>query len=166
MSLDNIDLSPILLEGLFKNSLVELETLKKSGKTTPSLSINILGNNKSRIIIIIKDANNLYLPEDQLNFLMGILGACKLTMEDVGIININNKPSTTYKTIEAELKASKIILFGVTATEIGLPLEFPIYQIQQYNNQTYIAGATLDIIKNNKEEKIKLWNCLKQVFAR
>ena len=164
MSLDNIELTAHLMEGLFKNSLIELEYVKKEHKIATTPTVNILGHNKGRIIILIKDADNLYLPENQLNFLMGILGACKLTMNDVALLNIYKK-NITYKFIETELQAEKIILFGVSAAEIGLPLEFPIYQIQQYNNQTYVAASALDDIEKNKLEKMNLWNCLKQIFV-
>ena len=164
MSLDNIELTPFLIEGLFKNSLVELEQAKKVSKSTANNGFNILGNNKSRVAIIIKDADNLYLPDDQLSFLMEILLACHLTMEDVAIVNVYNKDMVNYKFIESELKALKIILFGVSAAEIGLPLAFPKYQIQQYNDQTYVLGASLKEMKNNIPEKTNLWNCLKQIF--
>ena len=165
MSLDNIELTPFLIAELFKNTLVEIKSAKKADKTALPPAFNFLGNNKSRVAIVIYDAENIYLPDAQLNFLMVILGACKLTMEDVAIVNISNSNSITYKTIESELKAEKIILFGVTSAELGLPLEFPVYQIQQYNNQTYIASDSLMHIETNKKEKISLWNCLKQIFV-
>lgn len=165
MSLDNIQLTPFLIQELFKNSLVEFDATEPAEKSLPISSFNILGNNRSRVIIIVENDENLYLPDDQLNFLLGILSACKLTMEDVAIINIKKNKAVTYKAIELELKAEKIILFGVTPAQIGLPLEFPHYQIQQYNKQTYITAAMLPDIQDDKVEKTKLWNCLKQIFS-
>ena len=165
MSLDNIELTPFLIQELFKNCLVEMETTVKAKKIAPASSFNILGNNRAAITIIVENATHLHLPDPELNFLLGILSACKLTMEDVAIINISKNKNATYKTIELELKAGKIILFGVTAAQIGLPLEFPIYQVQHYNQQTYIAAGNLQQIESNKADKTKLWNCLKQIFT-
>ncbi len=164
MSVDNIKLTPFLIEGLFKNCLIEMDTIPVIDKPLPIPTFNILGNNRSRIAIIVNDTTNLYLPDEQLNFLLGILSACKLSMEDVAIININKNKAVTYKEVEVELKAEKIILFGVTAAQIGLPLEFPFYQIQQYNKQTYVMADMLQRIEKDKAEKTKLWNCLKQIF--
>ena len=164
MSVDNIKLTPFLIEGLFKNSLIEMDTKPAIEEPLPMATFNILGNNRSRVVIIVDDYANLYLPDEQLNFLLGILSACKLTMEDVAIVNINKNKAVTYKSIELELKADKIILFGVTAAQISLPLEFPFYQIQQYNKQTYVAAGLLQHIEKDKAEKTKLWNCLKQIF--
>ena len=111
------------------------------------------------------DDETLYLPDEQLNFLLGILSACGLTMEDVAIVNTKKNRNLTYKAIELELKGASILLFGVSAAQINLPIEFPHYQVQSFNNQTYLAAPVLQEIQNSKEEKTKLWNCLKQFFA-
>lgn len=165
MPLDNIKLTPFLLQGLFKNSLIEIESIQLKVQIQPIATFNILGNNLKRVAIIVEDADMLHLGDDQLNFLSGVLSACKLTMEDVAIINIAHNKTATYKTIEQELKAEKIILFGVKPSQIDLPIAFPPYQIQQYNKQTYIAASLLIEIQLDKAEKIKLWNCLKQIFT-
>lgn len=165
MSLDNIELTPFLIQELFKNSLVEFYGTESEKKTKVALPFNVLGNNRCRVIIIIENDETIYLPDIQLNFLLGILSACKLSMDDVAILNIKKNKTVSYKAIEMELKAEKIILFGVSAVQIELPIEFPNYQIQQYNNQTYVSAAPLSHLQNDKAEKTKLWNCLKQLFS-
>ncbi len=165
MSLDNIELTPFLIQELFKNSLVEFYDTEPEKKTKVDLPFNVLGNNRNRVIIIIENDETIYLPDTQLNFLLGILSACKLTMDDVAILNIKKNKTVSYKAIELELKAEKIILFGVSAVQIELPIEFPYYQIQQYNNQTYVNAAPLSHLQDDKAEKTKLWNCLKLLFS-
>lgn len=164
MSLNNIALAPLLINELFKNCLVEFKVKKLSESILPVSSFNILGNNKKKIIIIVENDDTLYLPDDQLSFLLCILSACKLTMDDVAIINLKKNKAISYKAIELDLKAEKIILFGVSPSQIKLPMEFPLYQVQPYNNQTYIMATILSHIQNDKVEKTKLWNCLKQIF--
>ena len=165
MSLDNIQLPAFLIQELYKNSLVKFESPGPVQKIEVKSSINILGNNRSKVIIVVENNEAAFLPDNQLNFLLGILSACKLTMEDVAIINIYINKAITYKAILLELKAEKIILFGVKPAQLNLPVEFPSYQIQQYNNQTYVTAAMLADIESDKTEKTKLWNCLKQIFA-
>ena len=164
MPLDNIQLTPFLIEGLFKKSLIAIEILQPQALIQSISTFNILGKNLKRVALIVENPEELHLADDQLNFLLGVLSACKLTMEDVAIINIAKNTDANYKTIESELKAENIILFGVKPSQIDLPLEFPLYQVQQYNKQTYIAAVALDTIKIDKIEKTKLWNCLKQIF--
>lgn len=165
MSLDNIELPPIVLQGLFKHSLVFLEKEEKSVDGSASKEFSTLGNNRKHIVIMVADANTLYLPDEQLNFLLGILAACDLTMEDVAILNIKKNKSVTYKTVSDELSPEKLFLFGVKPAEIGLPLDFPNYQVQRYNNQTYLSAPLLSKFQDDKAEKTRLWNCLKQIFG-
>lgn len=164
MSLDNIQLPPIVLQELFKHSLIDYKTEKKSEEKPVLKGFSTLGNNRSHILIIVESDKTLYLPDEQLNFLLGILAACNLTMEDVAILNINQNKTVTYKSLTNELKSEKVFLFGVNPVQIELPLDFPNYQIQQYNNQTYLTAPTLSQFQDNKAEKTKLWNCLKQIF--
>ena len=58
-----------------------------------------------------------------------------------------------------------IFLFGLDVSELALPLQFPHYQVQQFNNQVYLSSASLIELQANKEEKMRLWNCLKKIFA-
>lgn len=164
MSIDNIKLTAFLIQQFYKNSLIEFDAKDQIEKSLPVSSFNILGNNCRRVIIIVENDETLYLPDTQLNFLLGILLACKLTMKDVAIMNLKENKTLTYKAMEVELKAEKIILFGVSPAQIELPFDFPLYQIQQYNKQTYITAAMLTDIQDNKAEKTKLWNCLKRIF--
>jgi hypothetical protein len=161
MSLNNIQLPPFVLKDLFKHSLIDLKTEEKTSPKT----FTTLGNNSKYILILVVSDETLYLPDDQLNFLMGILNACTLTMEDVAILNIKKNKSATYKTLSEELKPEKIFLFGIQPNDIALPIDFPNYQVQQYNNQIYLTAPILSQLQNDKGEKIKLWNCMKQIFS-
>lgn len=165
MSLDNIQLPAIVLQDLFKNSLIDLNDGKASAQVAEVTAFAYLGKNEKRIAIIVNDTNTIYLPDEELNFLMGILSACKLSMADVALVNISKVLTINYTGIEEQLHAEKILLFGVTPSQLQLPLQFPNYQIQKYNNQVYVAAPALNILQGDKEEKTKLWNCLKQAFA-
>ena len=164
MSLDNIRLQPFVLKGLFKSNLVELEKVKPVAAAKAASSMCILGQNRRLIIILVKDNENVYLPEAELNFLIGILSACQLTMEDTGIVNISRNKGINYKHFGAELPAEKVILFGIIPINLELPLTFPPYQLQSYNDVTYLLAPALSQLMEDKIEKMKLWNSLKQLF--
>lgn len=163
MSLNDIQLQPLVLQELFKNALIECSVNTPLKEPVPS-SFTTLGNNKKNIVIIVESVE-LYLPDEELNFLLGILSACQLTMEDVAILNIRKHQSPSYKTITTGLKPEKLFLFGVSPEQIALPLAFPHYQIQQYNRQIYLIAPSLYTLQQDKAEKTKLWNCLKEIFA-
>jgi len=163
MSLDHLQLPAIVLQDLYKKSLIDLGTAVAT-PATGKAGIAFLGNNQKQIAIIVNDPATIYLPDEDLNFLMGVLGACKLSMMDVALVNITKKEHLDYKLIAEELHAEKVLLFGVEPSGIQLPLQFPFYQVQQYNGQVYLSSPALSLIAADKAEKTKLWNCLKQIF--
>ena len=165
MSLDNIQFSEVVLQNLYSKSLFDLKTGKPDLALSQAGTVSYLGNNQKRIVIIIMSAEAIYLPDEDLKFLLGILSACKLSMEDIALINFSKNPSLLYEGLTEQLSAEKVFLFGIDPELLGLPLQFPHYQIQQFNNQVYLSSAPLTELQNDKAEKTKLWNCLKKVFS-
>ena len=164
MSLDNIQLPVSVLQSLYNKSLYDLNTNKSEVISDEAANIIFLGNNANKIIILVNSTAAIYLPDEDLNFLLGILSACKLSMADIALVNVANNPAISYTEITGQFKAKKIILFGTEPEAIGLPLQFPHYQIQQFNNQVYLSSVSLTELQADKEEKLKLWNCLKRIF--
>ncbi len=165
MSLDNIQLSATVLQGLYSKPLYNLETDKSVSDDIETGNIASLGNNQKKIAVLVNSPAAIYLPDEELNFLLGILTACKLSMADIALINLAKNPGLAYTAVTEQLKAEKIFLFGLDADALALPLQFPHYQVQQFNNQVYLSSASLNELQTNKEEKTKLWNCLKKIFA-
>ncbi len=165
MGLDNIELPPFLLQALYTNSLIEAAPIKVENKAAAETTIPFLGNNRSGIAIIVSNDAHLYLPDDQLNFLLGVLAACKFTMDDVAVINLHKNEGIGYKAIAEQLSSKKVMLFGVAPTEIGLPADFNPYQIEAYHHQHYLPAACLSVIQQDKAEKTKLWQCLQRLFS-
>ena len=165
MSLNNIKVPAIVLQDLYSKALVDKETGNAVSKTAGPGKLSFLGDNGQRIAIIVNDAGSIYLPDNELNFLLGILSACKLSMADVALMNYAKNPSVNYTMISEELSSEKIFLFGVDPVTIGLPMQFPHHQVQKYNSQVYLSSPALKVLENDKAEKTKLWGCLKQVFS-
>jgi len=165
MSLDNIQLPATVLQGLYSKSLYDLETDKSVSNDIQTGSIGYLGNNQKKIAVLVNSAAAIYLPDEELNFLLGILTACKLSMADIALINVTKNRDLSYTTITEQLKAKKVFLFGLDADALALPLQFPHYQVQHFNDQVYLSSVALNELQANKEEKMKLWNCLKKIFA-
>jgi len=165
MSLDKIQLPDTVLQALYNKSLYDLNSDNSESKTEQAAGITYLGNNLKKIAILVKSNEAIYLPDEELNFLLGILTACKLSMADIALINASKNAEFTYKEVADQLKAEKIFFFGIEPELIGLPLQFPHYQIQKFNDQVYLSSVALVELQADKAEKMKLWNCLKKVFS-
>ena len=167
MDLNNIKLSPALVADLYQSSLIEMnEQTDVSPDTTTEEQTKLkwLGENKKNVLLIVNYNDAVYLPDDDLNFLIGILGACKLGIADVAIVNLNNHRDLTYKELLAHFKSKTIFLLGAEPTDIGLPLSFPNFQIQAFANSSFLSSPTLKQLESDKVLKSKLWVCLKKMF--
>jgi hypothetical protein len=190
MSFEKTELPEILLAELYKNSLVVIEgdkaAVKKTapakpgkkpaaeGKEAPKTpqpasakSLSFLGDNKSRIAIIVKDPAAVHLDDSSLAFLSSVLAACKLNLADVAIVNSQDQ-EVNEPVLRTELAPTTVLLFGIPTSDIGLPFSIPDYKPQPFNNCTYLQAAPLEKMTGPdnaaKLEKSKLWVCLKTLF--
>ena len=164
MTLQNIKLPSIVISSLYKNCLVDLYSEEKSliEKTD---KINFLGGNGKPILVLVNNINVSFLPDNQLNFLLGILSACKLNMADIAIVNLSKTDNTEHKNLPGFFKAEVIILFGIEARALSLPFKIPDFQIQLFKNQKYLFSPALDVIEKDAHLKKKLWEALKNIFS-
>lgn len=164
MSLSDIQIPAAFLADLYKNSLVQHET--KSAEpmmTTEKKTIKFLGENKKRILIIATDNSSPFLNEKAFSFLLSVLSACHLSMADVALVN-SHQSKNTLNELAAETDAKIILLFGMEAGTMNLPIDFPHYQVQKHGNITYLTADNFDVLETNKQLKGKLWLCLKKIF--
>ena len=164
MTLQNLKLPSIVISSLYKNCLVDLYSEEKSliEKTD---KINFLGGNGKPILVLVNNIDVSFLPDNQLNFLLGILSACKLNMADIAIVNLSKMDNTAHKNLPEFFKAEVIILFGIEATALSLPFKIPDFQVQLFKNQKYLFSPALDVIENDAHLKKRLWEALKNMFS-
>ena len=105
---------------------------------------NYLGEFKKGILLVVQYDAFPYLPDELLNFLTSVLGACKIGLGDVAILNIANAPSRKYKDIQEKFKPVISVLFGLTPTEFEMPATFPEFQVQTLNNCIFLHTPALE----------------------
>jgi len=157
MMQENNKLSQEAMTILYGSSLYQIE--EKNTKPLPTAI-----NTHKKIIVLTSIDTTISTNASQLTLLNSILIACKINQDDVKIVHFV-KEKTDYKSISNQFKPSFVLLFGTTPTEFGLPLMFPYFQLQLFDNITYISSPALDRIENDKPQKINLWNALKQAFS-
>ena len=177
MTLNNIELNSTLLREMYRNSLVEvgdkthrkvlteLPPIEVIKKKDPEHEWKYLGEFKKNILMIVRYPTVTYLPDEQLNFLTSILIACKLSLGDVAIVNILNAPPAFYKDAMEKFRSTTTILFGITPQEFEMPVNFPEFQVQRFNNCTFLHTPGLESLEADKVLKSKLWVCLRRMFS-
>lgn len=127
----------------------------------------VLGNNKRHISIVVNYPNEVFIPEADLQFLTKMLGACKLNMADVAIVN-HATAAVAIERFKTQLQPAFLLLFGVEPDVIQLPINFPSFKEQPYAGTTYLFTPALDQLNQETDQakllKRKLWDCLKRMF--
>jgi len=125
-----------------------------------------LGDNRKNFCVLVKDPTAAYLREESLNLLVKILENChNHNLGDVAIVNLAHR-QVSYTHLQENLSPKYLFTFGVDSNEIGLPFAIPFYQIQQYNNCTFLMSPSLEILEANVAEKKSLWGSLKKIFVK
>ena len=170
MSLQNLQLLREAIIALYKDFLIIPEILEMettAPKTAEKPERKFLGENKRRIAVIVNEPDNVFLAENNLEFLAKVLDACKLNVADVAIINKANL-EIDQEFLKSEVNPLHVWLFGVDPIEIKLPLTFPQFKVQSYAGCQYLYAPPLASINaptdDGKLRKRKLWECLKSVF--
>lgn len=126
-----------------------------------------LGDNQKHIVILVNDIDAVYLRDEWLQFLSNILGACKLNLGDVAIVNHANNPML-FTDFQQQLAPQYFILFDVPTQNIQLPFTVPFYQLQQFGSTQFLLAPSLALMLGNtdavKMGKSKLWLSLKKMF--
>ncbi|MEO5592842.1 MAG: hypothetical protein ABIR15_11805 [Chitinophagaceae bacterium] len=171
MDVNHMQLPSLLLVDFYKNHLVETPAIKPAipvlpENTVTKKSIQYLGKNQKGICLLVNYTKDVYLPDDQLNFLTAILQACRLNLGDVAIIN-HSREKITFDELRKQLTCNYLLVFGVELLKIGLD-EIPFFSTQKINDCYIIYSPAAEQLNNDNPEskllKSKLWGCLKQMF--
>lgn len=161
-------LPDFVLADFFGKSLVYVEENQQQ-KAPESVKQKkwYLGNYEKKIVVLVNDESNVYLNDEDLNFLTTILNACKLNLAHIALINFYSD-NIDFARLKKELQPSFLISFGIDALKLDLPFTMPLYQVQQYDKCQIITTPLLNELNKqtqlSKNEKAKLWKSLQKMF--
>ena len=179
MSLNDIQLNQATLAALYSDCLVgdtvngpgpanttRMEKQPDLAHVTPQHPplFRSLGNNRKHILAVVEHPGSAFLPDEDLQFLTRMLTACKLSLDDVAIVNRQHQPEAQALDYDRQFAARVIFLFGIAPLDFGLPVSFPLYQVQQVAQTTYLATQPLDQRDQDPQMKARLWAALKRIF--
>ena len=176
-----VQLPEVVIAGLYKDALVITQTnpepkasqqftnkkIKQEESVAAPIKKIFLGDNKENVAVLIKDSSAVHINDEWLKTLSKLLSACKLTLEDVAIINYANQ-NEVFSSLKETLQPKVALMFDVTTQDIQLPFTIPHYQVQRYSDCTFMTAPIITLTTDNKEpirsEKKKLWEKLKLIF--
>ena len=150
---------------LSQGTLVELNEIQQFPDKKPELKETVLGNNqKQTTLILVNYPDKQLISDPDLTFLLTILNACKLTLNDVVILNLASHDEIGYQKLMQEFKSKVVLLFGVKQASINMPVLFPDFQVQSFMEIRFLSSPPLLNLQQDDSIKRKLWACLKQLF--
>lgn len=171
-----IQLPAFVVADLYKDTLVVLdehafrqtEGPVFTGVKTEDIPL-YAGSNLQHICIVLYDTAHPFADEDSLLLLSNLLAALNYHLADAAIINYHRTP-VDYTIIFKALQPRVCLLFGITTKALKLPFVIPDYQLQRFEECTFLQACAINEMKANddkaKAEKRKLWNCLKSAFNK
>lgn len=142
---------------------------KQGLPTDPGFSgYKLLGNNRQQVTVVVRFPGEAFLPESHLQFLSKMIGACKLNLGDVAIVN-DASVRVDMNVLKAQLQPKTVLLFGVAPEETALPLSFPTFKAQEYAGTTYLYTPPLEELNTETDDgkllKRRLWDSLRKIFG-
>lgn len=110
-------------------------------------------------VVVIKEATPTTLA-----LLEKILGAVKQDLNKDCLV-IQQKETIAFKDLLQVVPVNRLLVFGWTATDLGLHLTLPRYQLATFGGvQLLFSHDLAAIAANEHQEKQKLWGQLQQLF--
>lgn len=114
---------------------------------------------KHKVIILVKSLN----PIDG-ELLGKILGAVKLDLLSVDIIELVKSEEVDLSQIFVQKTVNQVIIFGINLLELNLDVSLIPYQILEKEGIKFIYSDSLTDIQNDIPKKKALWGSLKGMF--
>ena len=164
MILDELRLPAYLHRSFFKNKLIDTRNSILNPGESEKKTLVFLGENAKKHVYLVDEKKSAFLAENDLPFFLQLVEACKFTLADVAVLNKNDKPDLTYKEIVKSIEAITLVGFGIEATDIDLPFTIPHYQVQKFENTSYMFAPALATLVNNPVEKKSLWIAFQKIY--
>lgn len=163
--LHNVQLPDYVLAELYRNTLVASPDEVVAAPAEKKLQW--LGENRKHICIVVDSKKDVYLPDGELSFLTSIMGACRLNLGDVAIVNYH-KNNLDLKSLKEETAFTSLLVFGIEPAVFGYA-GAEQFSILEKDGTTAIMAPPLGMMNSNtaeaKQLKTKLWQSLKQIFG-
>lgn len=159
MGINHIRLSEELIAVLYPDTLV--------AENDPDPGYPFLGKNLLSICFLVSYPNDEFIPDEQLVFLQKILTACKLSLNDIALINTKRTP-VELLVLKTRFQPRIIFFWGTEPAITGSKLNFPDMTISTWENIRILPVIQAELLSRDTprglELKKNLWISLKKLF--
>jgi hypothetical protein len=175
MGINQIRLSAESIAALYPEALVaekdtdqpvnNFKTGLTQNKKDPGYSW--LGKNLLSICFLVNYPDVDFIPDDQLVFLQKILTACKISLNDIALINTNRAP-VEWQVLKTSFQPGIVFFWGDPPVITGLKQNFPDMTISTWENIQILPVMQSELMSRDNPRgldlKRNLWISLKKLF--
>lgn len=161
MDLNFIHLSKEQINDLYANQLVQTGEVNKV-QIQKELTDAVKGGNEKHFMWLLNDEKHFIQSDEDFHFLIEILNACHLNMNDIIMINISKSKGTLEELI-IKYEPQFMILSGIPSN--WHKLDSPVYSVQKKDTFSFLLTESLESIRSAKSKKSQLWLALKQMLS-
>lgn len=133
-------------------------------KVEATTAFDYEGGNNKYILMLFNHSGKNAVPQAQKPFLEKILGATKLSFDDVAMCNWQQMGTPTFDGLKGYFAPSSLFLWGVNPAQLGI--QAALYQPVIHNKVMVVCVDTIETIENDKNLKAKLWGILQSHFLK
>ena len=140
---------------------VESQILPETKVDVPT-TFDYQGDNNKYFLVLIDDKIHTRMNPVHLEMLLKVMNAKKLELRDLAILNISRYPDVEFSALKTFFSCSKMVLFGITPSKIGLP-PVNINKAETRMGVKMLATYSLEEMRNNADKKREFWNVMKNL---
>ena len=158
---DAVALQYLMTEDIYLINEEELST-SSGERTEDGPAFDYLGENNKFMLLLIQEDGHPNLRSNELEALANILGAKRMSLKDVAIVNQRKYTSSTWKDFKDYFACSSIVLFGIDPSEIKIRT-LPKNAITELEGMQVLFTYSFAEMLNNTDKKREFWNQMKKL---
>lgn len=127
-----------------------------------SAGFDYLGENNRYMLLLVNDPANKVMPQKELEALQSILGAKKMELKDVAIVNLHHYPSAGIEQLKTFFACTSIVLFGINPQLIKIPAS-GFNEIGNFEGIKLLSTFGFPEMMGDVEKKKAFWNEMKKL---
>ena len=136
------------------------DTVQSEVNASPKTDFEYLGDNNKYFLVLIEDKIHTRMNPAHQEMLLKIMGAKKLELRDLAILNINRYPEIKFDALKNFFSCNRVVLFGITPAQIGLPAA-NVNKVNSAGTVKFLPTYSLEEMRNNDDKKREFWNVMK-----
>ncbi len=141
---------------------IQLPTVEVAVPEPPKPKIE-LSRNRNQVVILYTNQQTVYLNKEEETLLSKILGAVKLRLEDVELVNIYNHRDTLIEILNQKM-VNQLISFGIELRDLDIQVPLMPYQVTRVEGIDILLADSLFELQLNTDKKKRLWQALQTLF--